>query len=160
TAAVPCGLGIKVKWPGADTDRGVLRGWCGGWPSMSSVGPSALGRSGCLASVSVSASGTWGRVGGCGAMMGSMGSAVGSDAVAGGVVGPGAGGVVARPRPFGRLAAPARVIVVSAPPGSGKTVLLRSWIGQAGLAGRAAWVPAGRGERDSQQFWLSVTGAL
>ena len=53
-----------------------------------------------------------------------------------------------------------RVIVVSAPPGSGKTVLLRSWIGQAGLAGRAAWVPAGRGERDPQQFWLSVTGAL
>ena len=39
-------------------------------------------------------------------------------------------------------------------------VLLRSWIGQAGLAGRAAWVPAGRGERDPQQFWLSVTGAL
>jgi len=39
-------------------------------------------------------------------------------------------------------------------------VLLRSWIGQAGLAGRAAWVPTGRGERDPQQFWLSVTGAL
>jgi LuxR family maltose regulon positive regulatory protein len=33
------------------------------------------------------------------------------------------------------------VTVVSAPPGSGKTVLLRSWIGAAGLAGRAAWVP-------------------
>jgi len=67
---------------------------------------------------------------------------------------------VSRPRLLGRLAAPARVIVVSAPAGSGKTVLLRSWIGQAGLAGRAAWVPAGRGERDPQQFWLSVTGAL
>jgi LuxR family transcriptional regulator, maltose regulon positive regulatory protein len=52
------------------------------------------------------------------------------------------------------------VIVVSAPPGSGKTVLLRSWIGQAGLADRVAWVPAGRGERDPQQFWLSVLGAL
>jgi LuxR family transcriptional regulator, maltose regulon positive regulatory protein len=68
--------------------------------------------------------------------------------------------VVSRPRLFGRLGGPARVIVVSAPPGSGKTVLLRSWIGQAGLAGRAAWVSAGRGERDPQQFWLSVTGAL
>ena len=44
--------------------------------------------------------------------------------------------------------------------GSGKTVLLRSWLGQAGLAERAAWVPAGRGERGPQQFWLSVTGAL
>jgi LuxR family maltose regulon positive regulatory protein len=31
--------------------------------------------------------------------------------------------------------------MVSAPPGSGKTVLLRSWIDAAGLAERAAWVP-------------------
>jgi LuxR family transcriptional regulator, maltose regulon positive regulatory protein len=67
---------------------------------------------------------------------------------------------VSRPRLFGRLAAPVRVIVVSAPPGSGKTVLLRSWIGQAGVSGRAAWVPAGRGERDPQRFWLSVLAAL
>jgi LuxR family maltose regulon positive regulatory protein len=52
------------------------------------------------------------------------------------------------------------VSVVSAPPGSGKTVLLRSWISWAGLAGRAAWVPAGRGERDPQRFWLSVLAAL
>ena len=89
-----------------------------------------------------------------------MWAAVGSDVVAGGVVGPGAGGVVSRPRLFGRLGAPARVTVVSGPPGSGKTVLLRSWIGQAGLAGRAAWVPVGRGEGDPQQFWLSVVGAL
>jgi LuxR family transcriptional regulator, maltose regulon positive regulatory protein len=76
---------------------------------------------------------------------GGMGSGVGPDAVAGGVAGAGAGGVVSRPRLFGRLAAPARVVVVSAPPGSGKTVLLRSWIGQPGVAGRAAWVPTGRG---------------
>src|SRR5262249_24076404 len=89
-----------------------------------------------------------------------MWAAVGLDVVAGDVAGPGAGGVVSRPRLFGRLAAPARVTVVSGPPGSGKTVLLRSWIGQAGLAGRAAWVPVGRGEGDPQQFWLSVLGAL
>jgi LuxR family transcriptional regulator, maltose regulon positive regulatory protein len=113
-----------------------------------------------MAAVSMSTSVTWGHVGGRGAMMGTMGSAVGSDAVAGGVAGPGAGGVVFRPRLFGRLAAPARVIVVSAPPGSGKTVLLRSWISQAGLADCAAWVAAGRGERDPQQFWLPVLGAL
>jgi LuxR family maltose regulon positive regulatory protein len=50
-----------------------------------------------------------------------------------------------------------RVTVVSAPAGSGKTVLLRSWIGQ---AGSAAWVPAGRGERDPQRFWLAVLAAL
>src|SRR5215469_1768516 len=92
--------------------------------------------------------------------MGNMVSAVGSDAVAGGVAGPGAGGVVSRPRLLGRLATPARVTVVSGPPGSGKTVLLRSWIGQAGPAGRAVWVTVGRGEGDPQQFWLSVLGAL
>ena len=50
--------------------------------------------------------------------------------------------------------------VVSAPPGSGKTVLLRSWIAEAGLAERAAWVPVERDERDPQRFWLSVLGAL
>ena len=50
--------------------------------------------------------------------------------------------------------------MVSAPAGSGKTVLLRSWIGEAGLGGRAAWVPVEAGERDSQRFWLSVVGAL
>jgi LuxR family transcriptional regulator, maltose regulon positive regulatory protein len=61
---------------------------------------------------------------------------------------------------FERLMASARVTVVSAPPGSGKTVLLRSWIGEAGLAGRAAWVPVGRDEHDPRQFWPSVVGAL
>src|SRR6516162_7872954 len=89
-----------------------------------------------------------------------MGPVAGADAVAGGAAGPGAGGVVARPRLVGRLGAQARVSVVSAPPGSGKTVLLRSWISQAGLADCAAWVPAGRGERDPQRFWLSVLAAL
>jgi LuxR family transcriptional regulator, maltose regulon positive regulatory protein len=67
---------------------------------------------------------------------------------------------VSRPRLFERLAAPARVTVVSAPPGSGKTVLLRSWISEAGLAERAAWVPVGREERDPQRFWVAVVGAL
>jgi LuxR family maltose regulon positive regulatory protein len=52
------------------------------------------------------------------------------------------------------------VTVVSAPPGSGKTVLLRSWISEEGLAERAAWVPVGRDERDPQRLWLAVLGAL
>jgi len=93
-------------------------------------------------------------------MIGNMGSAVGSGAVAGGVAGPGAGGIVSRSRLFERLAVSARVTVVSASPGSGKTVLLRSWISQAGAAGSAAWVTVRRGERDPQQLWLSVLGAL
>ncbi|HEV3130104.1 MAG TPA: hypothetical protein VGY32_14065, partial [Solirubrobacteraceae bacterium] len=67
---------------------------------------------------------------------------------------------MSRPGLFDRLAASARVTVVSAPPGSGKTVLLRSWLGEAGLGGSAAWVPVGPGETDPQRFWLSVLGAL
>ena len=76
------------------------------------------------------------------------------------VVRPGTGGVVARLRLFERLGAAARVTVVSGSAGSGKTVLLRSWIAEASLAGSAAWVPVGRDEQDPQQFWLSVLGAL
>jgi LuxR family maltose regulon positive regulatory protein len=101
-----------------------------------------------------------GHAGWRGAMIGTMGSVAEAGAVAGGAAGPGTGCVVSRPRLFERLAAQARVAVVSAPPGSGKTVLLRSWISWAGVAGRAAWVPAGRGERDPQRFWLSVLAAL
>ncbi len=91
-------------------------------------------------------------------MIGGVGSPTGSRSVAGG--GGDTGGVVGRPVLFGRLGGPARVTVVSAPAGSGKTVLLRSWIAEAGLAGRAAWVAAGREERDPQRFWLSVLEAL
>ena len=73
---------------------------------------------------------------------------------------PGAGGVVIRPGLFRRLGGSARVSVVSGPPGSGKTVLLRSWIGQAGLGDNAGWVDAGRDDRDPQRFWLTVLNAL
>jgi LuxR family maltose regulon positive regulatory protein len=73
---------------------------------------------------------------------------------------PGAGGVVSRPALWERLSGSARVTVVSAPAGSGKTVLLRSWIDRADLAERAAWVLVGRDERDPQRWWLSVLGAL
>ncbi len=69
-------------------------------------------------------------------------------------------GVVARPGLFERLAAAGRVTEVSAPPGSGKTFLLRSWIAGASLAERAAWVAVQGEERDPQRFWLSVFGAL
>jgi len=79
---------------------------------------------------------------------------------AGRVAGVGTGGVVARPGLFGRLGGPARVTVVAAPAGSGKTVLLRSWMDQAALSGRVAWVPAGRDERDPRHFWLAVLAAL
>jgi hypothetical protein len=48
--------------------------------------------------------------------------------------------VVARPALFGRLEELARVTVVSAPAGSGKSVLLRSWIAEA--IGSRLGVPA------------------
>ncbi len=70
------------------------------------------------------------------------------------------GGIVFRRELFERLGRAARVTQVSAPPGSGKTFLLRSWIGAAGLAERAAWVPVQREERDPQQFWIAVADAL
>src|SRR5262245_59714355 len=92
-------------------------------------------------------------------MIGTVGSVAGADAVAGGAAGHGAGGVVARPRLVGRLGARARVSVVSAPPGSGKTVLLRSWVSQPGVAGRAGGGPAGGGEGGPPGVWLSVVGA-
>src|SRR5580698_1726575 len=89
-----------------------------------------------------------------------MGPAGGPDAVAGGAARPGVEGVVSRTGLFGRLGASARVTVVSAPPGSGKSVLLRSWIGEAGLMDSTGWVSVGRDDRDPQQVWLSVLGAL
>jgi LuxR family maltose regulon positive regulatory protein len=68
-------------------------------------------------------------------------------------------GVVSRPVLFERLTSARRVVQVSAQAGSGKTVLLRSWIAESGLAKRAAWVSV-HGEHDPQRFWVSVAGAL
>lgn len=70
------------------------------------------------------------------------------------------GTVVPRPVLLGRPGGPARVTVVSGAAGSGRTVLLRSWVGGMDLAGHAAWVDAGRYVRDTPSFWLSVVGAL
>ena len=61
---------------------------------------------------------------------------------------------------FGRLAGAERVVQVSAPAGSGKTALMRSWIAETGLATRAAWVPVDSQERDPRRFWISVADAL
>ena len=68
-------------------------------------------------------------------------------------------GVVLRTGLLRRLTEAQRVAQVSAPAGSGKTVLLRSWIAAAGLAGCAAWVQVPP-QCDAQRFWILVTGAL
>jgi LuxR family transcriptional regulator, maltose regulon positive regulatory protein len=70
------------------------------------------------------------------------------------------GGVVSRRALFRRLAEAERVVQISAPPGSGKTVLMRSWIAEAGLTRHAAWVPVDSEERDPQRFWISVADGL
>ena len=68
--------------------------------------------------------------------------------------------LIPRPGLFERLGAGERVVHVSAPAGSGKTFLLRSWIAAEGLGERAAWVSVGREEHDPQAFWLSVLESL
>lgn len=70
--------------------------------------------------------------------------------------------LIARRELFGLLSpdSGAGLVVVAAPPGSGKTVLMRTWIEDAGLADRAAWVTVDRDERDAQRFWLAVVGEL
>jgi LuxR family maltose regulon positive regulatory protein len=78
----------------------------------------------------------------------------------GGPYQPVTGTVVDRRALFDRLAGASRVTQVTAPPGSGKTVLLRSWIGEAGLVERAGWVSVQRQERDAQRFWILVIEAL
>jgi LuxR family maltose regulon positive regulatory protein len=71
-----------------------------------------------------------------------------------------AGGILPRPGLFRRLRGARRVVLVTAPAGSGKSALLRSWVGEPEMAGQAAWVSVGRDERDPQGFWLSVVRAL
>ena len=52
------------------------------------------------------------------------------------------------------------VTLVSAPAGSGKSVLLRSWLDECGLRDRAAWVSVERNERSADRFWASLLEAL
>jgi len=70
------------------------------------------------------------------------------------------GGAVVRRELFERLNRAGRVTVVSGPAGSGKSVLLRSWIDEAGLAEHAAQLSVQDEDRDPRRFWTSVADAL
>ncbi|CAL9636862.1 HTH-type transcriptional regulator MalT [Streptomyces sp. enrichment culture] len=72
----------------------------------------------------------------------------------------GADGVVPRPALCERLSAAGRVTVISAPAGSGKTVLVRSWTERASMSGRVAWTAVGPDEHEPRRFWLSVLDAI
>src|SRR5580698_5643337 len=70
------------------------------------------------------------------------------------------GGVVVRRQLFERLNRAGRVTEVSGPAGSGKSVLLRSWIDEAAPAGHVAQVSVQDSDRDPRRFWALVVDAL
>src|SRR3954471_21825963 len=53
-----------------------------------------------------------------------------------------------------------RVTVISAPPGSGKTSLLRAWADRSTNAGRVAFASVDRDQQDAQPFWSGVLAAI
>jgi LuxR family transcriptional regulator, maltose regulon positive regulatory protein len=53
-----------------------------------------------------------------------------------------------------------KVTVISAPPGSGKSSLLRAWSDRARKDRRVAFVSVSREQQDAQQFWLAVLEAI
>ena len=53
-----------------------------------------------------------------------------------------------------------QVVLLCAPAGSGKTVVLRSWMRSGAGPDPVAWVSVERDEEDAQHFWLSVIDAL
>jgi LuxR family maltose regulon positive regulatory protein len=69
-------------------------------------------------------------------------------------------GLVDRPRLFARLDGGARVTLVCAPAGSGKTMLLSSWLRGAAPGTPVAWVGIEREESDATRFWGMVMDAL
>jgi LuxR family maltose regulon positive regulatory protein len=53
-----------------------------------------------------------------------------------------------------------RVTVISAPPGSGKTSLLRAWVDRPTNLRRVAFVSVDRDLQDARRFWGAVLGAI
>lgn len=72
-------------------------------------------------------------------------------------------GLVARPRLLERMhaGADAKVTLVTAPAGSGKTTLVTEWLAQAAAAGRATgWVSLDASENEPALFWAYFVRAL
>ena len=57
-------------------------------------------------------------------------------------------------------AAERKVTVISAPAGSGKTSLLRTWADRAGRGHRIAFMSVRPGQQDAQAFWLALLAAV
>jgi LuxR family transcriptional regulator, maltose regulon positive regulatory protein len=73
-----------------------------------------------------------------------------------------AAGLVERQRLFELLdrGAEGAVTLISAPAGSGKTMLLSSWLRSVEPPGPVAWVSVGRDETDATRFWALVMDEL
>ena len=72
----------------------------------------------------------------------------------------GAAGAIPRGALFELLSQAGRVTLVAAPAGSGKSVLLRSWIDEAGVRDASCFVSVSRNENSAQGFWTAVVEAL
>ena len=70
------------------------------------------------------------------------------------------GEIVPRAELFARLSEAGRVTVVSAPGGSGKTSLVRSWIAAAGLTDSVGWVSVEREEWRNGAFTKAIIEGL
>ena len=72
------------------------------------------------------------------------------------------GRVVERPRLFKLLDVGVErpVTLVAAPAGSGKTLLLTSWMSASSLPGEVAWLSLDQGDNDPVRFWTYVLAAL
>jgi LuxR family maltose regulon positive regulatory protein len=70
-------------------------------------------------------------------------------------------GTIARQGPLGRLQSElrAKLVLVTAPAGWGKTSLLRDWCASAG-APATAWLSVDQGDNDLTRFWAGVIAAL
>src|SRR4029077_9424045 len=53
-----------------------------------------------------------------------------------------------------------RVTIISAPPGSGKSSLLRAWTDRSSTLRRVAFVSVDGDQQDAQRFWLAVLDAI
>jgi LuxR family transcriptional regulator, maltose regulon positive regulatory protein len=72
------------------------------------------------------------------------------------------GGLIGRAELLAALdrAAARQVTLISAPAGSGKTSLLHAWAARLGPPDRVAMLQVERDQRDAQQFWLALLGAV
>jgi LuxR family maltose regulon positive regulatory protein len=76
------------------------------------------------------------------------------------VVPPARDGLVARDRLIRRLSSGARLVLVVAPAGWGKTALLSGWAASLAAESRVAWVSLDEGDNDPLRFWRYLINSV